>query len=77
MAHAFFVMNGHEVTTIDCPDFNAFLVASPGAIVRRIAELPVLVLSQGGRLLLDQALSRLTSRVRGFAIGESALTFAP
>jgi hypothetical protein len=76
-AHAFFVTNGHEVTMIDCPDFNAFVVASHGAIVCRIAKLPVLVLSQGGQLLLDQALSGLTSRVLGFAIGEGALTFAP
>ncbi len=36
-AHAFFVTNGHEVTTINCPDFDAFLVALPGAIVRQIA----------------------------------------
>ncbi len=32
-AHAFFVSNSHEVTMINCPDFDAFLVASPGAIV--------------------------------------------
>jgi hypothetical protein len=43
-AHAFFVPNGHEVTTINCPDFDAILVASPGAIVCRIAKLLVLVL---------------------------------
>jgi hypothetical protein len=75
-AHAFFVANGHEVTTIDCPNFDAFLVASPGAIVCRIAELPVLVLLQGGQLLLNQALARLTSGVGGFVIGWSAPTFA-
>jgi hypothetical protein len=53
---------------IDCPDFDAFLVTFLGAIVCWITELPVLVLLQGGQLLLDQAIAGLTSRVSGFVI---------
>ncbi len=62
---------------INCPNFNAFLVAFPGTIVRRIAELPVLVHLQGSQLLLDQAIAGLASRVSGFAIRGGAPTVAP
>jgi hypothetical protein len=75
--HAFFVVNGHEVTTIDCPNFNAFLVTFPGTIACWIAKLPVLVLLKGGQLLLDQAIAGLTSRAGGFAIQGGAPTVAP
>jgi hypothetical protein len=74
-AHAFFVANGHEIETIDCPDFNKFVAAFPGAIVCSIEELPVPIFSQGGQLLLEQAIAGIMSTVGGFAIGGS--TVAP
>ena len=46
-ARAFFLANGHEVETIKCPDVSAFAAGFPGAIVRRLSDLLVLIFAEG------------------------------
>jgi hypothetical protein len=60
---------GHNVKTLDCPNLDAFVATSLGAVIRWLSELPVLVFSEGGRLLIAQAITGLTSTVGGFALG--------
>jgi hypothetical protein len=68
-AQAFFVANGHKVETLEFPDLDAIVAASPGAIICWLSKLPVLVFSKGGQLLLAQVIAGLTSTVGGFALG--------
>ncbi len=76
-AQAFFMANRHKAETLECPDLNAFFARSPGAIIRQLSKLPVLVFSKGGQLLLVQAIAGLTSTVGGFALGGRTPTVAP
>ena len=46
-ARAFFMAHGHDVKTLKCPDLDAFVAASPGAIIRWLSKLPVLVFIEG------------------------------
>jgi hypothetical protein len=69
--------NRHKVETLECPDLDALVVASPGAIIRWLSKLPVLVFSKGGQLLLAQAIAGLTSTVGGFALGGGTPTVTP
>ena len=68
--------NGHNVETLECPDLNAFVAASPGAVIRQLSKLLVLVFSKGGQLLIVQAIAALTSTVGGFALGGGTPTVA-
>jgi hypothetical protein len=63
---AFFMANGHNIETLECPDLDAFVAASPSTIIRWLSELPVLIFSKGGQLLITQAIAGLTSTVGGF-----------
>jgi hypothetical protein len=73
-AHAFFMANRRNVKTLECPDLDAFVAASPGAVIRRLSKLLVLVFSKGGQLLIVQAIAGLTSTVGGFALGGTSLS---
>jgi hypothetical protein len=74
---AFFMANGHNVKTLECPDLDAFVAASPSAIIRWFFELPGLIFSKGGQLLITQAITGLTSTVGSFALGAGTPTVAP
>jgi hypothetical protein len=69
--------NGQNVETLECPDLNAFVAASPGAVIHWLSELPVLVFSKGGQLLIAQAIAGLTSTVSGFALRGGTPMVAP
>jgi hypothetical protein len=75
--HAFFMANRHNAETLECPDLDAFVAASPGAIIRWLFKLLVLVFSKRGQLLIMQAIAGLTSTVGGFALGGSMPTVTP
>jgi hypothetical protein len=74
---AFFMANGHNVKSLECPDLNAFITASPGTVIRRLSKILVLVFSKGGQLLIAQAIAGLTSTVGGFALGGGTPTVVP
>jgi hypothetical protein len=57
--------NEHNVVTLECPDLNAFVAASPGAIICQLSKLLVLVFSEGDQLLIKQAITGLTSTHSG------------
>jgi hypothetical protein len=69
--------NRHKAETLKCPDLDAFVVVSLGAIICQLSELLVLVFSKEGQLLLSQAIAGLTSTVGGFALGGGTPTVAP
>jgi hypothetical protein len=69
--------NGHNVQTLECPNLDAFVAASPGALICRLSKLPVLVFSEEGQLLIVQAIASLTSTVGGFALRGGTPTVAP
>jgi hypothetical protein len=73
-ARAFFLAHGHQ---LECSDLVAFFAASPGTIVCPILTFPTLVLSEGGQILIDQAVARLTSLVNGIALGDGPTTIVP
>jgi hypothetical protein len=69
--------NGHNVETLKCPDLDVFVAASPGAVISQLSELPVLIFSKRGQLLIMQAIASLTSTVGGFTLGGGTPTVAP
>jgi hypothetical protein len=68
---------GHDVETLNGPNLDTFVAMPHGAVIRWLSELPVLVFSKGGQLLIAQAIASLTSTVGGFALGGSTPTVAP
>jgi hypothetical protein len=69
--------NGHNAKILECPNLNAFVSVSPGAIICWLSKLPVLVFSKGSQLLIAQAIAGLTSIVGGFALGGGTPTVIP
>jgi hypothetical protein len=69
--------NGHNVVTLECPNLNAFVAASPGAVICWLSKLPVLIFSKGGQILIAQAIVGLTSTVGGIVLGGGTPTVAP
>ncbi len=49
----------------------------PGAVVRPVSTLPTLILSQGGQLLINQAVARLTSSVNIVALRDGPSSVVP
>jgi hypothetical protein len=76
-ACAFFLANRHDVETLECLDLDAFVAVSPGTVISQLSELPVLIFSKRGQLLIAQAIAGLTSTVGGFALGGGTPTVAP
>jgi hypothetical protein len=62
---------------LKCPDLDAVITASPGAIVRPISPLPTLVLSKGSQLLIDQVVACLMSLVNSVALRDGPTTLVP
>ncbi len=74
---AFFLAHGHQVTILEWLDLDTFIAMSLGAIICPISTIPTLVLSEGGQLLINQAVACLMSLVDDVALGDCPTSAIP